>query len=122
MRNFFFREIHQGWGTAVYLQGIQSGNEIEFHQYPQRIVAREIHLPLGETLLLASIHAPIINGRVFPHLANIFDEIETRFAKHSCIIGGDLNSARLAEKVWPGYGHGPFFERIDQSWLLLIHA
>lgn len=29
------------------------------------------------------------------------------------IVGGDLNTARLCEKVWPG--HGPFFERLSDS-------
>ena len=43
----------------------------------------------------------------------LFEEIESKENANSAIIGGDLNSARLAEKVWPGKGHGPFFERID---------
>jgi hypothetical protein len=66
-------------------------------------------------LFVASIRAPIINGRVFPHLNNILAEIETRQDAFPSIIGGDLNSARLAEDVWPDCGHGPFFERIDRG-------
>jgi endonuclease/exonuclease/phosphatase family metal-dependent hydrolase len=67
------------------------------------------------SLLVASIHAPIIKDRVFPHLAHIFEELEQKARGRAAVVGGDLNSARLAEKVWPGYGHGPFFERIDKG-------
>jgi hypothetical protein len=52
---------------------------------------------------------------VFPHLDHIFDEIETHLQGTTFIVGGYLNTARLAETVWPGYGHGPFFERIRTS-------
>jgi endonuclease/exonuclease/phosphatase family metal-dependent hydrolase len=64
---------------------------------------------------VASIHAPIINSRVFPHLINIFAELESMEYTSNSVIGGDLNSARLCEKVWPGNGHGLFFERIDRG-------
>jgi len=65
--------------------------------------------------MAASIHAPIINGRVFPYLGRIFDDIERTVSGKTFIVGGDLNTARLAEKVWPRHGHVPFFERIANS-------
>jgi exonuclease III len=71
--------------------------------------------PNGEAFWVASIHAPIIKGRVFPHLSTIFDELELLFAGRTAIVGGDLNSARLAEVVWPGHGHGPFFARVERG-------
>jgi exonuclease III len=48
-------------------------------------------------------------------MAEIFDELEKKFAGHAAILGGDLNTARLAEKIWPKYGHGPFFERFESG-------
>jgi len=111
-------EIHQGWGTAVYVRSLQAASSADFDRYPTRVVAAGVHLSSNKTMFVVSIHAPIIGNRVFPHLSNIFDDIESELADESCIVGGDLNSARLAEKVWPNYGHGPFFERLDQSWLV----
>jgi endonuclease/exonuclease/phosphatase family metal-dependent hydrolase len=109
-----FEEITRSWGTAIYtpLFSLSCGY---LSNYPGRVALASIILNGDFSLLIASIHAPIINGRVFPHLNNIFAELESK--KHDCssVIGGDLNSARLAEKVWPGNGHGPFFERIDSG-------
>lgn len=110
-----FREIHQGWGTAVYshqwpLVAIDYESD-----YPSRVAAATALLPKATNILLASIHAPIISNRVFPHLARIVGEIERLAEGQTAIIGGDLNSARLMEEIWPGYGHGPFFEHMDQS-------
>ncbi len=113
----FFKEIYRGWGTAIYVRSFPA-EEIEFFQYPGRVVGAVAYLPKIPRLYLASIHAPILNHRVFPHLDDIFSEIEGRYAGLPSIIGGDLNSARLAEEAWPGYGHGPFFKRIDQSWFV----
>lgn len=115
--NLLFEEIHNGWGTALYGRNILF-NKLILHKHPKRVVAATARMSNGTQIYFASIHAPIINGRVFPHLAHIFDEIEDMFFGHTAIVGGDLNSARLAEKVWPGYGHGPFFERIDQGYFV----
>jgi len=107
-----FKEIHQGWGTAVYARAIDL-REVHFRQYPGRIAgAIAVVDGIGE-LYVASIHAPIINSRVFPHLDHIIDEVEDLFAGRTAVVGGDLNSARLAEVVWPAHGHGPFFERME---------
>ena len=110
--NLLFEEVHNGWGTALYGRGI-SLNRVALGRYPGRVAVALAHVPSGKVFYVASIHAPIIKGRVFPHLSHIFDDIEAMFSEQPAIIGGDLNSARLAEEVWPEYGHGPFFERID---------
>lgn len=34
----------------------------------------------------------------------------------SFILAGDFNSCRLAEKIWPGYGHLEFFEGAESSY------
>lgn len=111
-------KIHQGWGTAIYLRDLQPNSVLKFGQYPNRTVVTSVLLPSSKVVFVVSIHAPIINGRVFPYLTEIFNDIEGELAAKSCIVGGDLNSARLAEKAWPNHGHGPFFERLDKSWLV----
>ncbi len=120
-KQVIFREIYHGWGTAIYIHEIKTYKEIKIdNKYSNRIASAVITLPSGRVLYLFSIHAPIINGRVFPYFENIFDDIESKFGGQSCVIGGDLNSARLAEEAWPDYGHGSFFERIDHSRLVDI--
>jgi endonuclease/exonuclease/phosphatase family metal-dependent hydrolase len=109
-----FEEIKRGWGTAIYAPSLTLLKEA-FSLYPGRVAVASIVLNKSLSIFVASIHAPIIKNRVFPHLAKIFAELESYHVSNSVIIGGDLNSARLAEKVWPGHGHGPFFERIDRK-------
>ena len=109
-----FEQVTRGWGTAIYAPSVALSKEA-FSLYPGRVAVASTVLNDERSVLVASIHAPIIDGRVFPHLANILAELESKHDSHSAVIGGDLNSARLAEKVWPGYGHGPFFERIDRG-------
>lgn len=111
--HFSFKQIHGGWGTALFSQNMPI-TELPFQRYPERVVAAKIKLTEQEIIAI-SIHAPIINQRVFPYLDKIFDEIEVLVGDHSFIVGGDLNTARLAEKVWPGHGHGQFFERISKG-------
>ncbi|MBM4309172.1 MAG: hypothetical protein FJ115_14290 [Deltaproteobacteria bacterium] len=113
-----FEEINRGWGTAIYAPSLILSKKL-FSLYPGRVAAASIVFNKSLSIFVASIHAPIIKNRVFPHLDNIFKELESCHASNSVIVGGDLNSARLAEKVWPGHGHGPFFRRIDQgdSWV-----
>ena len=112
---FVFREVHQSWGTAIYCRGIRVIREIIMPRYSERIAAAEVELGQNKSVFIASIHAPIIRNRVFPHMDNIFTDIETTFSDNPSLIGGDLNSARLAEMTWPGFGHAPFFARVDAS-------
>jgi endonuclease/exonuclease/phosphatase family metal-dependent hydrolase len=108
-----FQPVHREWGTAVYARGLPL-QELLISRYPGRVAVAITQVHASE-LALASVHAPIINGRVFPHLDFIFNELETVLKNRATIVGGDLNSARLCEVVWPGYGHGPFFERIERG-------
>jgi len=109
-----FEEINRGWGTAIYSPSLPLSRGC-LSRYPGRTALASTMLDGNRAFFVASIHAPIINSRVFPHLKNIFAELESMEYTSSSVIGGDLNSARLCEKVWPGNGHGPFFERIDRG-------
>lgn len=109
-----FEEITRGWGTAIYTSSLPLSRGY-LSSYPGRVALASTMLDGDFPLFIASIHAPIIKGHVFPHLNNIFAELESNGHVCNTVIGGDLNSARLAEKVWPGNGHGPFFERIDSG-------
>lgn len=109
-----FEECTRRWGTAIFTPSLTWQKE-DFALYPGRVAAASIALDKNLCLFVASIHAPIIKDRVFPYLAEIFTKLESQFARKSAVVGGDLNSARLAEKVWPGNGHGPFFAQIDKG-------
>lgn len=102
------------WGTALYTRDMAL-EKLTFRTYPERVVAAQWESSSAEKVVIVSVHAPIIKNRVFPYLDQIFDEIESLVGNQAFIVGGDLNTARLAEKVWSGYGHGPFFERLAKS-------
>jgi len=112
--HLLFKPIHQSWGTALYTRGMPL-KELQVKGYPTRVVAALMEVSSGRKIAAVSVHAPIIRNRVFPYLDKIFDEIERLVGSHSFVVGGDLNTARLAEKVWRGHGHGPFLERLAES-------
>jgi exonuclease III len=68
----------------------------------------------NEPILLASIHAPT-QPSVFPRLQDIFQGLETMEYANRPVVGGDLNSCRHAELVWPKCGHEAFWHRIDKG-------
>lgn len=109
-----FVTAYRNWGTAIYTKN-SSMEKLEVECFQGRVASALLEVSGGKKLAVVSLHAPIIGGRVFPYLAELFDEIEHVLNGMTFIVGGDLNSARLAEKVWPGYGHGPFFERLAGS-------
>lgn len=119
MNTFCSNPFRQNWGTAIYSRNL-SLKEVKIDTYSGRIVAAKVPHSYEE-ITVVSIHAPIIGGRVFPYLDEIFDEIEEILAGHTFIVGRDLNTARLAEKVWPGHGHGSFFERLAESMFFDCH-
>ena len=106
-----FRELNRGWGTAIYSRNIPFDEIPLCEKYPGHAVGVAASLQNGERLYLASIHG--YPDLAFPRLAHIMAEILETFAGRSMIVGGDLNTARLAETVWPGRGHRQFWERID---------
>jgi len=89
--------------------------ELTFKTYPERVAAAQVEISSGEKVVVVSVHAPIIRNRVFPYLDQIFDEIESLVGNRAFVVGGDLNTARLAEEVWPDHGHGPFWKRLSNS-------
>jgi len=109
-----FREIHQNWGTALYTRNMPIEELRIAEEYPNRVAA-SIRIAPTKRILAVSVHAPIVNGRVFPYLDEIFDNIEGTVTGNTFTVGGDLNTARLAEKAWPRHGHGPFFEKLKNN-------
>lgn len=108
-----FSSVRKPWGTAIYTKGIGL-KAIPTATNPPRVAAAALELAIdGEPLHAVSIHAPVIGGRVFPHLTSIFGEVQRLVEAYPAIVGGDLNTARLAETVWPGHGHGTFFEQLE---------
>lgn len=56
-----------------------------------------------------------------PHLDAIFQQLAEAMPTESMVVAGDFNSCRLADKVWPGYGHLDFFERVEESGFVNCH-
>lgn len=108
------REVHQNWGTALYTRRMPI-EELRVTEYRSRVAAATLKISPNRSVTAVSIHAPIIHGHVFPYLGEIFHDIEKAVSQRTFIVGGDLNTARLAEKVWPNHGHGPFFEELKHS-------
>jgi hypothetical protein len=71
-------------------------------------------------LCLVSLHA-WTTPAVVPHLNAIFDQLEELIKERSFVIAGDFNSCRFADRVWPGYGHLKFFERIEANGMVNCH-
>jgi endonuclease/exonuclease/phosphatase family metal-dependent hydrolase len=105
------------WGTGVV---VKPGLRVKPVAYDQaedgRAVVARVEID-GDSWLVASVHARLVNGVVIPALTatvkNLFDTalpVEGRW-----IFGGDLNTCRLAETLWPGHGHGEFFDGLDRS-------
>lgn len=113
--HMLFKKIHQDWGTAVYTRNMPLKEFPLESKYPGRTATAQLELEQDKEAIVISIHAPIIGGRIFPHLDEIFQEVEKAVSGKTFIIGGDLNTARLAETVWPGHGHGPFFQKLAKS-------
>ena len=66
--SFLFKYVHRGWGTAIPSRGLAL-EEIPIDRYPGRVVAARTLRDSGEELRVASVHAPLIGNRVFPHLS-----------------------------------------------------
>ncbi|MEE9182591.1 MAG: hypothetical protein V3U33_08505 [candidate division NC10 bacterium] len=115
-----FQEAHRGWGTAIYSRELPLDN-VPLWEDPGRVIGASVSLPNGDRLHLASIHAKT-QPAVFPRLANIMEEITETFADRTAVVGGDLNSARLAEDVSPGNGNRQFWERMDSDSSSLVDS
>ena len=111
-----FQEVRGGWGTGVYSRDLPLTAIPLCEAHLGRVAGATVTLGNGKRLLSASIHA--YSDRVFPRLADIMDAIVEAFADRPAIVGGDLNSARLAEAAWPNYGHRQFWEKMDASRLV----
>jgi endonuclease/exonuclease/phosphatase family metal-dependent hydrolase len=114
--NLVFQPCYRTWGTAVYARGLAL-HKLTLRRYPRGVARGRVTAATAiigsRELGLASIHAPVINREVHPHLDHVFHQLEALFKDHSCIVAGDLNSSRACEQRWPGSGHGPFFKRIE---------
>lgn len=111
-----FQSCFRNWGTAVYARGFAL-RKLALRRYPRGVARARVTAAAAKIgsreLALASVHAPVIDNEVHPHLDRVFNRLETLFKNYSCIIAGDLNSSRACEERWPDSGHGSFFKRIE---------
>lgn len=100
------------WGSAIYARSLPL-TEIELESYHGWVIAGELKLPDESDLIAVSVHVQIIKGYVFPHLTDIFSQLEERFRGRRFIVGGDLNASRQFDRVYGSKTHGEFFERVE---------
>ena len=113
----------RGWGSAVYVRSgaIHELPSAGFEGKPGYCIAVEYRQAGGSAFAFASLHAPTV-PTVFPRLDDCIRDLETRYAaSHLLVMGGDLNTARVAERRWPGYGHGRFWNGVDGGRLFDCH-
>lgn len=83
---------------------------------------------LDDGMVVASIHARIVEGRTIPSLEKTMTALIPRLKNRRFAVGGDLNTARSAEEIWPQHGHQDFFESLtgiglyDCYWELNNHT
>lgn len=109
------------WGSAVYTAGLPPPREIALDRRQGWVAAAEVTLPDDSTAVAVSVHAQIIKGHVFPNLSEIFDELSALLAGREFIVGGDLNSCRLIDRVYRMTSHGEFFDRIEAGGFFNCH-
>lgn len=100
------------WGTAIAARSSISLRPIEFGapEGGRAVVAVAESLDLT----LASLHARLVNGRVVDSLLPTFEALFTGpLVSGNWIAGGDLNSCRKGEDIWPGYRHAELFDWLD---------
>jgi endonuclease/exonuclease/phosphatase family metal-dependent hydrolase len=78
----------------------------------------------GHAFTVASIHAfTSTAARLYEdrQSRSMVERLQMNFdaLRETCndrfIIGGDFNSGRIAESLWPGYGHGAFWDRLEAA-------
>jgi len=110
----------RNWGSAIYVRGFPI-HDVKIEKYRGWVVACEILLPNNSSLVAISIHAQIINNYVFPNLKNIFSDISPFLQERRFIVGGDLNSCRLIDKVYGTKYHNEFFDSIESGGFFNCH-
>jgi endonuclease/exonuclease/phosphatase family metal-dependent hydrolase len=109
------------WGSAVYTNNLPPPREVVLEGRRGWVAAVEVTLPDGEDAVVVSVHAQIIGGHVFPNLSDIFDELMALLEGRRFIVGGDLNSCRLIDKVYRITSHNEFFDRIEAGRFFNCH-
>ncbi len=110
----------RNWGLAIYTQGL-SVREIPIEDFKGWVVVCEVLLPDSSKIIVVSIHAQIVKGYVFPNLTNLFAVLTPILQDKQFIVGGDLNSCRLIDKVQRTKYHTEFFDRIESSGFFNCH-
>jgi hypothetical protein len=83
-----------------------------FIRVSRRRVGPVVIAELDDGMIVASIHARIVEGRTIPTLRKTVQALSPRLEDRRFVVGGDLNTARGAEDIWPGRGHLEFFESL----------
>lgn len=120
--NVIFRTIGatRPWGSAIYACGLKV-KEIKLESHHGWVVAGQVSLPDGSDIIAVSVHAQIINNSVFPNLRKIFDNLSLALKGRQFVVGGNLNSCRLIDKVYGTTEDGEFFDWVESNGFFNTH-
>jgi len=98
------------WGSTIY---VRDGDARELplpKEHSGWLMAADVELPGGVSLVAVSIHARILDGYVRPNLDRAFEALEPLLADRSFVLGGDLNLSRNYDKVYGTSHHTEFLD------------
>lgn len=119
-----YRQAWRSWGTAVLARNLRLEPieiAVDLEGRTGYVVGARCHGEGVAPFVAVSLHAPILHGVVVPYLDRILTAVEGAVQGQRFVVGGDLNSGRLAEQLWPGYGHGGFWSRVDRGAFVDCH-
>lgn len=93
------------WGSAVVTSRGAINKTFADTSYGPVVIAE-----LNSGVVVGSLHARIIENRTIPSLQKTMSAVAPFLKGRQFVIGGDLNTARAADAIWPGHGHLEFFE------------
>jgi endonuclease/exonuclease/phosphatase (EEP) superfamily protein YafD len=111
------------WGTGIVVKKTYSLEPIVREVPDTRLVMARLTTG-DQEFLVSSIHAfTTMDPAYFTDGRSLrfIDRLQANFdaIRNDCtdrfIVGGDLNSGRIAESTWPGHGHEAFWAALDQA-------
>lgn len=111
------------WGTAIIAKPKYSLSPIGRLVPDTRFVMANLTTDQGD-FAVVSVHSfTAMDGRLYSdrRAASFIDRLQANFDafRDVCvgrfIVGGDLNTSRAAETMWPGQGHSEFWARLDEE-------
>jgi hypothetical protein len=99
------------WGSAI-LSRVGKPDPTWQERSGGAVVLAQLAIPSIGLVSIASVHARVMDDAVIRAQRGTFETMRSHL-RSRFIVGGDLNTARLAATAWPVYGHGEFWSDLD---------